>query len=75
MTENRKKYIKKQEARAEQLKTFPKFWVKVQAQTKKSEKYNYSKLVSFYKAQEMIYGVLNKFGIREKNLKHEFKQV
>jgi hypothetical protein len=57
-----------------EIDALPKYWVKIQAQTEKAQKYNYTKLVSSEKANRLIYGQWN--GVEfKKTTKIDYKIV
>ena len=58
-----------------EIEKLPKYWVRIQSQSEKSIKYNYTKLVPARKAYEMVHGKLDEFGKRTQKLKHRYQFV
>ena len=56
-----------------EIAELPKYWVKVQAQTTKAQKYNYHKLVSHTVAHRLVHGVPDGLGGRTKTTTLDYK--
>ena len=65
--------------RSERHKELIQYWVKVQAiYNDYHDNFGYTKLVPFYKANEMLYGKFNQVGndvVKQKTLKYDYKKV